>query len=86
MLTTSVQLVEDYPTQAGIFLFSFNWTYYITFHYDLRKNSFAPRIASIWNSLANDVVMDSVQLVKSRLPDWIRSEVNNGLDETGKRP
>jgi len=39
-----------------------------TFHYNVRKYSFCPRIVNIWNSLPNTVVhVDTVNLFKSKL-------------------
>ena len=48
-----------------------------TFHYNIKKYLFCPRIINIWNSLPNTVVdVDIVNLVKSRLDKfWMHQKV-----------
>ena len=59
--------------------------------YDLRKYSFTNRVANIWNSLPNKVVLaDSVNCFKSRLDKFWQNEdiVYNfraEIEGTGKR-
>ena len=48
-----------------------------TFHYNVRKYSFCPRIVNIWNSLPNYVVdVDCLNSFKARLDKfWMHQEV-----------
>jgi len=43
-----------------------------SFHYNIRKYSFCPRIVKIWKSLSNTVVdVDTINLFKSRLDKFL---------------
>ena len=64
-----------------------------SFHYDVRKYSFTPRIVNTWNSLPDYVVnVDSVEVFKKRLDkfwsnqpvkfDWRASHVFGAVDKT----